>query len=289
MPDHTPAPLGRFARFARFATPAVLAAAALSPLPAAAATVTYSTGFGLEWEVDTSVTGVYNLQEQFIQLRELPRFDASLGTLTGVSFGFTSDALARLNAGGVDNRVYDRDREVNFDGTLAMSLRLAVFDPGAVPSVLRQLQASGSCSDATTGYVTAVCNVEDEQAQGLNGGLNLSAVPLSSFVGTDPLNFFARMDVTLKGNCGDSIFDACYFDVMQGTLAAWAGIASVTYTYAAPGGGDPGGDTGGGGSGGGGGGGTTPNPVPEPGTVWMAGLALAGLVLTRRRPAAATA
>lgn len=142
----------------------------------------------------TPAVDTATLAQSSMQLGELPRFDPTLGTLTGVRLGFGSQLSIWVSGEAWDKQaesdfsplppfiVNDRN-DTGFSAPWSVTLRLALFDPAGASACLRSAQLAG---------------------------LGLAAVPLHAVVGSDPINFFARMDKRLNASCdGDDGGDVC--------------------------------------------------------------------------------
>lgn len=264
-----------------------LAAAALALAAAAspAAVLTHSTAFVGDARYDGNVEGSFGATLRAVSLMSLPRFDATLGTLTGVQIGFDTryDAFLQLTAN--DTRVESDfsplppfitgDRNDSLVGaTLAADFQLSLFDP-AGGSGRRSLSLDGGCGVRLSGdeaYDSTACTDFQLQNGSFDGSFALGALALSQFIGFDPINLSAFIDGRLTGTCdNDDAGDIC---TVREALLGWTGTVQVTYTYDTPppGGGD--GGTGGGTPGGG--------TVPEPATGVLTATALAALALRRR-------
>ncbi len=268
-----------------------IAAAALLALAATAspaAVVTHSTSFAGDARYAGIVEGSFGATLRSLALAALPRFDATLGTLTGVQIDFDTRYYSYLQVTADDTRVeadssplppfIGNDRNDSLIGaTLSADFELSLFDP-AGGTGRRSISYDAGCGVRLSGdeaYDSTACSDFNLVNGSFNGSLGLGALALSQFIGADPLNLSAFIDGRLTGLCdSDDRGDLC---VVKEALLGWAGTVQVSYTYdtAPPGGG---GGAGEGGTGGGTGGG----PVPEPGTGALAATALAVLAFRRR-------
>jgi hypothetical protein len=266
------------------------AALALAATASPAAVLTHSTAFVGDARYEGTVEGSFGATLRAVSLMSLPRFDATLGTLTGVQIGFDTryDAFLQLTAN--DTRVESDftplppfitgERNDSLVGaTLAAAFQLSLFDP-AGGSGRRSLSLDGGCGVRLSGdeaYDSTACTDFQLQNGSFAGSLALGALALSQFIGFDPINLSAFIDGRLSGVCdSDDGGDIC---TVREALLGWTGTVQVTYTYDTP---PPGGGGTGGGEGGTGGGGTGGGTVPEPATGVLTATALAALALRRR-------
>lgn len=271
--------------------PKTLAAAglALATTASPAAVLTHSTAFVGDARTAGNVEGNFGATLRSVSLLSLPRFDASLGTLTGVQIGFDTRYDAFLQLSADDTRVESDfsplppfitgDRNDSLVGaTLAADFELSLFDP-AGGSGRRSLSLDGGCGVRLSGdeaYDSTACTDFQLQNGSFGGSFALGALALSQFIGFDPINLSAFIDGRLTGVCdSDDAGDIC---TVREALLGWTGTVQVTYTYDTP---PPGGGTGGG-DGGTGGGTPGAGTVPEPATGVLTATALAALALRRR-------
>ena len=265
----------------RWIVGAALLAAVVAAAPAAAGIVSHQAAFAATVSSAGVFEGRTDRRLRSITLGELPRFDAALGTLTGVSLSFGSSLDAWLYGRARDTQaegdfiplppfIINGRNDAGLGAAWAIDLNLALFDPGgAGVGYQRGLGLTGECGERVSAEAAVECSFIRRLEIGLGGGLDLSSVPLAAFVGVDPVNFFVEIDATLTGLCdADDSGDVCGFDPLTSVL--WSGTATIDYRYdgaGSPGPGDGGGDNPPG-----------PAPVPAPASLWLAGL---GLLLAR--------
>lgn len=265
----------------------VAALAAASALQAAeAGVISHSVSFSLADAYQGAATGVFSATFSDSARLVVPRFNAANGTLTGVSIAVDSTARTAMRGSARDDReesdyiyippffINDRN-DTSLSASLSASLRLLMNDPAPV-AALGLTGLAGDCAiRRELGLIdneVVSCSVDESGSRGLGLALDLSAVPLSAFIGADALDLFVLMEGTLRGVCDhDDEGDQCRFDEAG---VDWIGSLRVSYTYNS--------QLTGGGPGLPGGGGDPPQGVPEPGTGLLALGALAMLVRSRR-------
>lgn len=211
----------------------------------------------------------------------VPRFDASLGTLQSVNISFNSFYLHSLDVFAADGFAentnfitcnviplfpcfYENDALVS--AIVHSSMTLELFDTPSVRSTFDVDQQQVACSISTDENESVQCHDTVSRSGFFNGTLDTTSLPLSSFIGPDPLAFWLESSFSLFGNCDhDDRDDACQARVDM----PWVGTLLLTYEYseAAPGGGSEGG-----------GGSTPPTQVPEPGSLALLAMGLAVLL-----------
>jgi hypothetical protein len=280
---------------ARFGCLALLSALAA---PAHAIEVTYSQFFDygfnstvLDHQFPNTTYDPTRLLPDFT----LPRFDASLGTLQSVDISWNSFYVHQVQAFGTDQEAeitnfiscsivpffpcfYKNDASVSVIVDSSIKLELLDFPLTASLNVGQQQLF---CSTSGEEDETVQCHDTTGLNGFFNGSLDTSSVPLSSFIGSDPLGFGLEANYSLFGKCDDDDQgDGCLVDIEM----PWSGTLFLTYTYAElTGGGDDGGGSGGGD--GGSGGGSDPAEVPEPGPLGLMAVAGLAALIARRRSA----
>ncbi len=231
-------------------------AAAAWTTPADAATISYSTNFGLwpgsfyssapfaqctkNYGTSTPCTSSGTAQGTI----DLARFDPSLGTLTGVTL--TLDSTLALGVEVLGNR----------DGGTSTVEGRAEYSVGGWLSATTQT-LSITCANFCNEYTpTGLQPVEAD------GQVAVPLADLASFIGTSPLAMLFSETVFTTGSASfaDIGVIARTRTTQLGSGPAWHGTLSVTYEYT-----------------------PAPTPVPEPSTLALGLLALAGGAATRRR------
>lgn len=225
----------------------------LSATAANAGIISYSDSwdFGSSLFYDNEGGGQNSRTEQ--DQLSFSRFDSSIGTLTGVSLTFDSNWNYRSGIYAKD--VYNGwgQEHAGGSGNSSQSLLFSLYDPASAQSTKYDAEYSSCSRWGSSSY--ASCSNFEYNAGVFNGNLDLSGINLSAWIGnTDDVNVFLQEYRTaLTTSCGgdDDCRQYSYND-------HWTGNATVTYTY---------------------------SEVPEPGSLALLGLALAGLSASRRRKA----
>lgn len=255
---------------------------------ARAAFISSSQSFFIQDSISGEAAGSYTSRLSGLAFVELPRFDPTFGTLTGVQLSFTSEVRLLVAGSAIDQFgesdffplppfLFNPRNDTRLSALLNTNLTLNMFDPGFGSRSDAPL-LSDSCADSNTNVLNsdASCSFGENAITQFDGSFAASAADFASFQGADPLNFFAQATGVLSGVCDfDDRGDLCR--VASDLL--WRGIVAVRYDYDLPG------ENGGGGSGGGGGGDGGSVPVPEPGTLPLLSAALLACLLRRRRTA----
>jgi hypothetical protein len=263
---------------------ALACAIGLVASPADAAIIGYSTNVGVSDAILASAEGSYSVNLLNLQLLSLPRFAASLGTLQAAEVflqgswtGFTLvqawDTSVEADSSLFPPFIVNERNDAAISLLLETSLRFELFDPDGPVVNIGLPDVTNGCSDTTRDIIGVTeCLRYAIDDVSLTRTLNLGSLPLSSFVGTDPLNLSMLLTGRVSGYCDDDDRgDNCSIDVYSG----FTGVAGVRYTYSTPG------DDGEGGVGGGGG---NPVAVPEPGSFGLLAMGLLGLACRSRRP-----
>lgn len=187
----------------------------------------------------------------------LTGFDSGLGTLTGVSIDFTSTYNVLASAWGYNYGDGGVNSEILAQGQYDINLN----DPASASLSMTSLQYSVYCSTYDPSCSASV----DSGLLAYNGSLDVSGIDLNAFVkatnDTIDLAFVNTLDST----------EICFglgvssdYDCDPRAATNWLGTVTINYEYdAAPGTG-----------------GTT---VPEPGSVALLAMGLAGLGFSRRQ------
>ncbi|MBV1921813.1 MAG: choice-of-anchor E domain-containing protein [Pseudomonadales bacterium] len=229
---------------------ALIATLGLFATAANAGIISYSDSwsFGSSQFYDSESPGQNSRTEQ--DHLSFSRFDSSIGILTGVSLTFDSNWDYRSGIYSEDAYNGWGKEYANGSGKSSQSLSFSLYDPASAQSTKYDAEYS-SCS-RWGNYSNASCSNYEYNAGVFNGNLDLSGINLNAWIGdTDDVNVLLQEYRTAETtSCGGD--DDCrqynYND-------HWTGNATVTYTY---------------------------SEVPEPGTLALFGLGLAGLGASRR-------
>ncbi|MCW5965354.1 MAG: PEP-CTERM sorting domain-containing protein [Bryobacterales bacterium] len=184
--------------------------------------------------------GTLNFTGTFV----LPQFDASLGTLTGVTISYTSAWQ------GVSSN-YTNEGDGEGEARLLGEFRSRVTNA----LLITQLQTIPVLYDTGLQVVASGASIGVSALSGSNGPTNANIIAaLAAFIGNGNLNF-DLVATLLVTNTFEGSFD--------GTQSAQGrGELTITYDYSEDDGGDP---------------------IPEPTTILLVGTALLGLGFLRRR------
>ena len=222
--------------------------------PANALQVQHTTGFNVT-SLHAIATPGQPLVSQFSDIAQIiPKFDSSLGTLTGVNIGLSSSYLftARAETEGQQSTVLvsgtgQVDPEFGFDvGGSFVSIASTSAIRGASCSDSRFIRVR-SCDDSENAFESFVTDAQ------------LAPAFFASFLDTSAATPMARFQQTLTASL-DSCIGECEF-TLEGYV--WSGSFTVTYDYE-----------------------QSVAQVPAPGAFALLGLGLVGLRMTRRKRAA---
>lgn len=255
-----------------------VSAIAILSVAARADIIDYSQSFSLN-NISNFDSGTYYIADSSTtsSIVSLDRFNSSLGTLTGVGVSFTSNFSHHSWASAYDGSPdyyrysyrcgwwgtcysYSYDNHTVVSGTTHARLTVDLFDPNGGYAQLTDSN-SISCSDYVSYSGTASCSTSEYQySTAFDGTLNVGALSLAAFTGTDPLDLRLTNEAWFGYSCDYWDRNGYEYDSCTGSNDVyWAGTATVRYTYDAI------------------------SRVPEPGTLGLLGLGLVGLGVVRRR------
>lgn len=199
-----------------------LAASVAVAAPAIAVPLSYSENFLLQFPlpplIENQFPFTFELQSIVPDI-SLPRFDASLGTLDSVDISFETGYAHKITANG------------SIDAYFLSSLSVKLPELGLVQGHFVGQQSV--CGGTGSIFPCPPGNTVSQLDGYFSDSFDLSAVPLSSFIGSNSLDFSLATIIAVDAEC------TAGHDCSLSTLLPWGGTVTVSYDYTPIGGGEP--------------------------------------------------